>query len=77
MTSLYDIWNASILDSQHYFLSTANMLISGIRPKEVFDFHGNRQPGLELQFSIPSTLKETFALGANFNEDTRFKSYPL
>lgn len=72
MASLYDIWNASILDSQHYFRSTANMLISGIRPKEVFDFHGNRQPGLELQFSIPSMLKETFALGANFNEDTRF-----
>ena len=72
MVSLYDIWNASILDSQHYFWSTANTLIAGIRPKEVTDFHGNRQPGLELQFSIPSMRKETFALGANFNEDTRF-----
>ena len=72
MASLYDIWNASILDSQHYFWSTANTLIAGIRPKEITDFHGNRQPGLELQFSIPSMRKETFALGANFNEDTRF-----
>lgn len=70
--ALYDLWNAAVLDSQHYLNGEWNLLVNGIKPKQVRDFHGNLLPGLELSFNLPSNKKEVFALGTKAQEDTRF-----
>ena len=70
--ALYDLWNAAVLDSQHYLNGEWNLLVNGIKPKQVRDFHCNLLPGLELSFNLPSNKKEVFALGTKAQEDTRF-----
>ena len=70
--ALYDLWNAAVLDSQHYLDGQWDLLVGEIKPKQVRDFHGNLQPGLELSFNLPSDKKEVFALGTKAQEDTRF-----
>lgn len=72
--ALYDLWNAAVLDSQHYLDGQWDLLVGEIKPKQVRDFHGNLQPGLELSFNLPSDKKEVFALGTKAQEDTQVKA---
>ena len=72
--ALYDLWNAAVLDSQHYLDGQLDLLVGEIKPKQVHDFYGNLQPGLELSFNLPSDKKEVFALGTKAQEDTQIKA---